>query len=87
MREDPKIGCGISYIPGAFFPGHIFEPACKIHDHYYSLPTEARDGLSRKTIDREFLNTCLSIAKKDKKLKVTAFTWYSIIRAFGWLWW
>lgn len=60
-------------------PGHIFLPAARKHDAFYSDP-EAQKEFSRWRADQELLFDCLTIAKEDVSLATEAVTLYLFVR-------
>ena len=86
MKEDNYSGCGISQI-WATDERDPFYDICLMHDAAYEKGSEIQKILSRKHLDKLFLNQCLEIAGSSIALKIKAYVYYSIVRSFGWLYW
>jgi len=74
-----KSGCGPTairwLIPKSLY--HAFPKSCADHDAAYSAKAEGR-----KVIDKRFLDNML---KEDNNKKALAYTYYGLVRAFGWI--
>lgn len=62
---------------------HPFHEAGVRHDRAY----DERIGDSSWVVDRIFLNECLEIAGTSRLLKVQAYLFYLIVRAWGAIYW
>jgi len=81
-------GCGISSII-ATHEDDPFYQACRRHDNRYLFSGEKRDPVKRREVDRDFFNDMIRIAeaRKSRYLKVKAYVYYGVARAFGgWFW-
>jgi hypothetical protein len=60
--------------------------ACRWHDLAYQKHKLLWER-DRKDIDREFLCRMLLIAKSRNRLRLRAYTYYGLVRTFGWIAW
>lgn len=87
MTADPIDRCGI----GVFSTddNDPFARMCKVHDEAYILKEKGEETMSRKEVDKRFLNAMLIRAGKSRYLKARAYLYYGLARTLGhpfWLW-
>lgn len=66
------------------------DKACKWHDEAYTKGSTQQRHVSREEVDLAFLNQLLDMADGRKYAtlrRLQAYTFYSIVRVFGGLWW
>lgn len=87
LPEDKNIRCG--YGPFSLRRGHPFEPACKTHDDVFAAKDKGQPTISRNLADTNLLRDMLAIAKERNSawLKVQAYIYYGLARAFGKIVW
>ena len=82
LPDDPVARCGYFFIS----TGHNdpFIPCCKIHDDLYG---DHPEGVDQKKADMIFLSCMLKTACDNKWLRFKAYSYYRIVRMFGWMFW
>ena len=64
-----------------------FTKACIWHDLAYIEGSIEQKIFSRKEVDQIFLKQMLELAGESKLKKVKAYTYYGLVRTFGWPFW
>ena len=64
-----------------------FTKACKFHDLAYIEGSIQQKIFSRKEVDQIFLKQMLELSGESKLKKVKAYTYYGLVRVFGWPFW
>lgn len=85
MKDDPAKGCGISWL--WFDKYDAFKGACLLHDNAFDQHAAGEPTVSRKEVDKAFLEVMLRESEGKPLQTAKAYTYYTIVRAVGWLWW
>ena len=87
LPNDPEEQCGY----GAFSlpKDHPFLVSCKMHDRLFESRDSGFKTLTRKQADKALLDSMLKIARERKSfsLRLQAYAYYALARAFGGLFW
>ena len=84
MPDTKGIGCGIYPV---LLTNTRFVAACEWHDNAYTEKSWAEANLTRKQVDKWFLDQMLTIAGGNWWHRARARLFYGIARLAGNLWW
>lgn len=86
INDDKEDGCGISkwWLTSEKDP---LRSACLWHDDSYVAGKPIQQVLTRKEVDKLFLQQMINLSGKSLLLKARAYTYYAIARTFGSKYW
>lgn len=87
FENDPNEACGYGIF--SLPKDHPFEPACQMHDRIFESRDSGFKSRTRSEADSALLASMLRIAdeRKSAKLRIQAYAFYGLARAFGALFW
>lgn len=85
LPEDKECRCGYWILSTS--KEDSFTPACEFHDRAYEDGSWHQKNLTRREVDKLFLDQMLLLAGNNTKKIIKAYAFYHIVRKFGWLFW